>query len=74
MEQAKPLEQPKWWTREEVWQMEQRALDLADSVFNPHWKRAYEDLAYALNVLDAHMARSSIGTEVPKGPHEPWAR
>ena len=45
--------------REELWAIEQRALSLAKMPLNPHWKRAYEDLAYAANVLDAHMGRST---------------
>jgi hypothetical protein len=47
------------FTREEAQVLESRALNQADLACNPDWVRAYSDLAYALNVLDAHMARST---------------
>ena len=45
--------------REELWAIEQRARRLAEITANPHWKRAYQDLAYAANVVDAHIGRST---------------
>ncbi len=47
--------------REELWRIEQRANKEASIVVNPDWKRALEDLAYAANVVDAHIGRSSVG-------------
>ena len=46
--------------REELKQTEKRAMIMADAVSNPSWKRAYQDLAHACNVLDAFIARSTV--------------
>jgi hypothetical protein len=46
------------FSREEIWRLIERVSAMAQSVANPHWKRTYFDLLHALNVVDAHMARS----------------
>jgi len=46
--------------RDELHAITRRALDRSRDVLNPNWIRAYEDLAHAANVLDAHIARSTI--------------
>jgi len=54
------MDTPVDFTREELWQLADRAHARASEVANPHWQRAYSDLEYACNVLDAHLARSSV--------------
>ena len=43
--------------RRELQELRERALQAANDVVNQGWKRAYEDMAQAANVLDAFMAR-----------------
>ena len=46
--------------RDELHAISRRARGRVREVENPNWIRAYEDLAHAANVLDAHIARSTI--------------
>jgi len=51
------------FTREELIDIETRAIKQSKvGYIDPQWKRAYEELAYAANVLDAFMGRSEIQT------------
>ena len=54
--------------REELWKIERQAREEASIVVNQDWKRALGDLAYAANVVDAHIGRASEG--VPTAPEE----
>ena len=56
---AKP-EKVEFFVREELWRIEQKARKNAQIVANPNWKRAYEDLAHAANMVDACMGRATI--------------
>jgi len=49
---------PKRFTRKELQELSQRAYRIKNIVDNPHWKRAYERLEDAANILDAFMART----------------
>ena len=44
--------------REELQDLRARAVELAESVPNNHWQRAYRQLADALDRLDAMEART----------------
>lgn len=55
------------YSREELWEIEARALREADSVENPSWQRVLLDLAHAATVVDAFIGRSS---ETKTGPPE----
>ncbi len=46
--------------RKELIELRGRAIEMANVVINPSWKRAYNDLAHALNVLDAMVARCTV--------------
>ena len=48
------------FTRDELHSITRRARDWGKVAENPNWIRAYEDLANAANVLDAHIARSTL--------------
>jgi len=54
----KPEELPKRFTRKELQELSQRACKLKNIIDNPYWKRAYERLEDAANILDAFMART----------------
>lgn len=55
------------FTRQELWELESRALKASRSVVQGAWVRAYRDLAHAANVLDAFHARSE-GQVHPAAP------
>ena len=56
--------------REELHRIESKARKQAGITPNPHWQRALEDLAYAANVLDAHIGRSSVGVPVSESAQD----
>ncbi len=51
--------------RETLFSIEAEARKASRDVVNEDWKRAYEELAYACNVLDAFVARSSVTPSEP---------
>ena len=50
----------KEFTREELQNIREKAVDNAESVANNHWKRAYKQLADAVDRLDAMEARTEV--------------
>lgn len=48
------------FSREELWVIEKRAIELADLAENRYWVCALNDLAQAADVLDAFVARSTL--------------
>lgn len=62
------------FTRGEVQAWERRALYFSKypQTVNEGWKRVYRDLAHALNVLDAFIARSQWREGEPPPPIEGW--
>jgi len=59
--EAKRLESMRPFTREELQTLEARVRHAIHPFINKDWKISYENLAYALNVLDAFFARSQTG-------------
>jgi len=52
---------PRSFNREELWKLRERAAYFGNiKGTNPDWAKAYQELAYAANVLDAHLARSTV--------------
>ena len=51
---------PDMVTREEMADIYHRALQLADTTPVSCWKRAYENLAFAADTLDAMLARTEV--------------
>lgn len=48
------------FTRDELYNIEERARYMAAGVTSEVWVQAYLDLAQAANVLDAFLARSTL--------------
>lgn len=46
--------------RPDLWELEEQIRNCIFEGMNPCWRRTYEDLLHAVNVLDAHHARSEV--------------
>jgi hypothetical protein len=50
----------KTFTRAELQEIENKALQCREATLNPVWQMAYDNLIFACNVLNAFEARASV--------------